>query len=74
MVLITLTPSEPIPDLNCSNCHEEYKYDPLMGWGCLVLLDQRSIPHTIVGSWCDEACLNEWIDTKEAKDFLAPGM
>jgi hypothetical protein len=74
MSQVQITISEPIPDLECDNCGKEYRYDPLMGWGCLVLLDQRNIPNTILGSWCDEACLNEWLDTPEAKSLLAPGM
>lgn len=69
-----ITPSEPIPDLPCSHCGEIYRYDPVMGWGCLVLLDQRQAPHSILGAWCDEDCLNRWLDSAEAKDLLAPGM
>lgn len=71
---VTISLGEPIPDLSCGKCGEEYECDVVMGWGCLVLLDQRRIPFTILGSWCDEACLNDWLDTKEAKDLLAPSL
>lgn len=66
--------SEPTPDLHCDNCGEEYQYDPLAGYGCLVLLDQREVPHRVLGVWCNEACLNEWLDTPEAAKWLAPGL
>jgi len=71
---VQITLSGAIPDLQCNSCNQEYRYDPLMGWGCIVLLDQRNIPNAILGAWCDEDCLNHWLDTPEAKDLLAPGM
>lgn len=61
-------------NIACANCGKEYQYDPLMGHGCLVLTDEREIPHTILGTWCDESCLNRWLDTSEAKDLLSPGL
>jgi hypothetical protein len=66
--------SEPIPDLRCSFCDGEHKYDPVMGWGCLVLLDQREAPNSILGAWCDEVCLHRWLDSAEAMNLLAPRM
>ena len=74
MSRVELLASDPHPNLQCASCDQEYQYDPLMGYGCLILLDQRQIPHTILGAWCDESCLNQWLDTSEAKDLLAPGM
>ena len=67
---VQITLSEPIPDLQCSNCGEGYRYDPLMGWGCLVLLNQKNIPNTILGAWCDEFCLLQWLDTPEEKRHI----
>lgn len=66
--------SEPVPDLECCNCRKRWAYDPVMGWGCFVLLDQRQVPHGILGAWCDKVCLNRWLDSAEAKELLAPGM
>ena len=74
MAKVYPTLSEPTPDIQCATCEQEYQYDPIMGYDCLILLDQREIPHTILGAWCDEVCLNRWLDTSEAKDLLAPGM
>lgn len=63
--------TEPI---SCDNCGKEYQYDSFHGYGCLVLTDDRQVPRTILGAWCDETCLNQWLDTPEAKDLLAPGL
>ncbi len=71
---IVLNISDPVPDLDCSTCGEKHKYDRAMGWGCLILLDDREIPHTVLGAWCSEACLVDWLETQEAKALLAPGM
>ena len=71
---IVLNITDPVPDLECSICAEKHKYDRVMGWGCLVLLDDREIPHTVIGAWCSESCLVDWLETKEAKALLAPGM
>ena len=57
MSQVQITLSEPIPDLQCDSCGKEHRYDPLMGWGCIVLLDQTVIPNKILGAWCNEQCL-----------------
>ncbi len=56
--------STKITDLHCDNldCGKEYKYDRVMGWGCLVLMDERAIPHEVLGAWCDGACLTQWLE------------
>ena len=71
---VYITLSDPIPDLECSNCGKEHQYDPMAGWGCMVLTDESSAPASILGIWCDQECLNQWLDTHDAKLLLAPGL
>ena len=56
---VQITLSEPIPDLQCETCGKEYRYDYVMGWGCIVMLDQTVIPNKILGAWCNEQCLED---------------
>ena len=53
--------------VKCANCGEEYAYDQIMGYECLVLVDGRDRPNLTIGAWCNEACLSHWLDSPESK-------
>ncbi len=55
--------------VKCATCRSEHTYDQAMGYGCLVLIDGRDRPNRI-WAWCDEVCLNEWLDSTEAKELF----
>ena len=61
-----------IPDLHCDNpdCGKEHKYDVVMGWGGVVLMDERGFPHEVLGASCDVDCLNQWLTSPDSKNFL----
>ena len=71
MTYIPITLSEPIPKVKCLECDKEYEYDPVMGWGCLILMDDRDAPKVILGVWCDKTCLGKWLNKPEARNSLA---
>ena len=58
--------------LKCETCGKEHAYDQVMGYDCLVLVDGRDRPNT-AWAWCDEACLNHWLDSPNSKQ-LFPAM
>ena len=62
--------SEPMPIIKCLECDKEYQYDPLTGWGCLYLTDDRGEPQVILGAWCDKTCFGKWLDNSEARKSL----
>lgn len=67
MYPIEITLSDPMPNVRCLACGKEYQYDSFMsGWGCLILKDERIIPPTIWGAWCDETCFTRWYATPES--------
>ena len=57
-------------DVVCLSCGEKHTYDRLMGYDCLVLIDGRNQPSMIVGAWCDEGCLSDWLDSPDAKQLF----
>lgn len=70
MTYIPITLSEPIPKVNCLECGKEYEYDPVAGWGCLILTDERNAPTVILGIWYNKTCLNQWLSKPKAKESL----
>jgi len=70
MTHIPMLLSEPIPKVRCLQCGEEYEYDPVAGWGCLILTDERNAPTVILGVWCSNSCLNEWLNKPQARRSL----
>ncbi|GAH18063.1 unnamed protein product [marine sediment metagenome] len=60
-------------DVQCSSCGEKHTYDRVTGYECLVLIDGRDRPNLVIGAWCNEACLNDWLDSPAAK-VLFPTM
>ena len=65
-------PYMPITDLEvkCLACGKTYKWDTVMGWGCLTLMDDRFLPANLWGVWCDEACFNRWLDSPQRADLF----
>jgi hypothetical protein len=62
------TPCEPHPDIHCVACGKKYEYNnSLMGYNCILIIDQRNTPPTIFFAWCDHYCLRQWLDTVVAK-------
>jgi len=57
-------------DVQCSSCGQEHAYDQATGYECLVLVDGRDRPNLVIGAWCDEACLNHWLDSPDAKQLF----
>lgn len=58
----------------CDTCGEEYYEDNWGLAGCLVLTDERGQPAQVIGVWCNEACLNKWLDKPDGIKFLNPSM
>jgi len=55
--------------VTCESCGGEHTYDLLMRYDCLVLIDGRVRPN-IVWAWCNEVCLNQWLDSPHAKELF----
>ena len=56
--------------VSCETCGEKHTYDQLMGYDCLVLIDGRYCPNSL-WAWCNEVCLNQWLDSPNAKELFA---
>jgi hypothetical protein len=51
--------------LRCLSCDKELPDDNLLNRSALVLTDERQPIPAVLGTWCDEKCLGEWL-TKAA--------
>jgi len=48
-------------DLRCLCCDRELSEDTLGSHHALVLTDERGQASEVLGAWCDEKCLGEWL-------------
>jgi len=59
--------------LHCLNCNTELPDDNFHRHQALVLSDERRLVPEILGAWCDEKCLGEWL-VKNALDAMMKRM
>ncbi len=60
-------------ELNCLLCDKELLPDNLGRRDALVLTDERGQVSEVLGAWCDEKCLGEWL-VKNAIDAMMKRM
>ena len=60
-------------EFRCLMCHQELPEDSLGRHGALVLTDERVQIPAVLGVWCDEKCLGEWL-VKTALDAMMKRM
>jgi len=54
-----------VDELHCLSCGEELPEDNFTRRNALLLIDERAQIPEVLGAWCDEKCLGEWL-TKTA--------
>ena len=60
-------------ELRCLMCDEELLEDNFGRRNALVLTDERQQSPIVLGAWCDEKCLGEWL-VKNALDAMMKRM
>lgn len=60
-------------DLRCLCCDRELPEDNFSSRHALVLTDERGQVSEVLGAWCDEKCLGEWL-VKSALDAMMKRM
>jgi len=56
-------------ELHCLMCNGELPEDDFGKRNALVLTDERAEIPVILGAWCDEGCMGEWL-VKQALDVM----
>ena len=56
-------------ELHCLNCNKELSEDSFSSRNALVLTDERQQMAVVMGAWCDETCMGEWL-VKQALDAM----
>jgi len=59
--------------LHCLNCNEELPENNFCQHNCLILTDERGKTSEVLGAWCDEKCMGEWL-VKSALDAMMKRM
>lgn len=59
--------------LHCLMCDEELSEDNFGRRNALILTDEREQTPAVLGAWCDEKCLGEWL-VKTALDAMMKRM
>ena len=59
--------------LRCLMCNKELPEDSFGRRNALVLTDEREQTAVVMGAWCDEKCLGEWL-VKTALDAMMKRM
>jgi len=62
-----------VDDLRCLMCKEELPEDNFGKPNALVLTDEREQIPVVMGAWCDEKCMGEWL-VKTALDAMMKRM
>ncbi len=62
-----------VDELRCLMCNGELSEDNFGRRGALVLTDERQQIPTVLGVWCDEMCMGEWL-VKHALDAMMKRM
>jgi len=60
-------------ELHCLNCNEELPENNFCRHNALILSDERGQVSAVLGAWCDEKCLGEWL-VKNALDAMMKRM
>ena len=60
-------------ELYCLNCNAELPEDNFYRRHGLILTDERGQFSEVLGAWCDEKCLGEWL-VKNALDAMMKRM
>ncbi len=60
-------------ELHCLNCNQELSENNFGRRNCLVLTSEREQIPAVLGTWCGERCLGEWL-VKQALDAMMKRM
>ena len=60
-------------EVRCLMCNEELPEDNFGRRNALVLTDERREIPAVLGAWCDEACMGEWL-VKQALNAMMKRM
>jgi len=60
-------------ELQCLMCDKELAEDDCGRRDALILIDEREQSPAVLGAWCDEKCLGEWL-VKMALDAMMQRM
>ena len=60
-------------ELRCLNCNGELPEGNFCRRNALILSDERGQVSEVLGAWCDEKCLGEWL-VKNALDAMMKRM
>ena len=60
-------------ELHCLMCGAELPEDNFCSRNALILTDERGQVADVLGAWCDEACMGEWL-VKQALDAMMKRM
>ncbi len=60
-------------ELRCLMCNDKLSEDNFGRRGALVLTDERQKIPAVLGAWCDERCMGEWL-VKTALDAMMQRM
>jgi len=60
-------------ELYCLNCNKELPEDNFCSRNALILTDERGQVAEVLGAWCNEACLGEWL-VKQALEAMMQRM
>lgn len=57
--------------LYCLNCDKELPEDNFCSRNALILTDERGQVSEVLGAWCDEKCMAEWLVKNGLRGKLA---
>jgi hypothetical protein len=60
-------------ELRCLMCDEDLPEDSFCSRNAIVLIDERGQTPVVMGAWCDEKCMGEWL-VKTALDAMMKRM
>lgn len=58
-------------ELYCLNCDKELPEDNFCSHNALILTDEREQVSEVIGVWCDEKCMAEWLVKNGLRGKLA---
>ena len=58
-------------ELYCLNCDKELPEDNFCSRNALILTDERGQVSEVLGAWCDEKCMAEWLVKNGLRGKLA---
>jgi len=60
-------------ELHCLNCNAELPEDNFCQRNALILTDERGQTSEVLGAWCNEKCMGEWL-VKQALESMMQRM